>query len=182
MTDFLWPSDMDRAESEELQRVCEHLEQVVDERDEYRGHLAQICEMLGETPDGKPDIGAAWEGVAALVAQNEQLKAEYQKEIFDCIKWHNSYFETCAAEGSLVNPDSYLQMRLEDAGVGIDPSAHLAGVNEKAIQKFLGHLFHAPSSPVSPAKAHVVADWWEKFKFSQQKKINLIRQEAQCKS
>lgn len=28
MSDFLWPSDMDRAENEELNRVCERLEEV----------------------------------------------------------------------------------------------------------------------------------------------------------
>ena len=98
MTDFIWPSDMDRAEHEELQRVCEHLEQVVDERDEYRNHLAQICEMLGEMPNGKPDIGAAWESVAALTAQNKLFRSlltehfeEWEKDSgsWDEFSWHD---------------------------------------------------------------------------------------------
>jgi len=29
-TDFVWPSDADRAESDELNRVCEYLEEVLD--------------------------------------------------------------------------------------------------------------------------------------------------------
>lgn len=33
MTDFVWPSDIDRAENEELNRVCEYLERVIDELD-----------------------------------------------------------------------------------------------------------------------------------------------------
>ena len=36
MTDFIWPSDQDRAESEELNRVCEYLEEVLDERDAWQ--------------------------------------------------------------------------------------------------------------------------------------------------
>lgn len=31
MTDFIWPSDRARAENDELSRVCEHLEEVLDE-------------------------------------------------------------------------------------------------------------------------------------------------------
>ena len=79
MTDFIWPSDADRAENEELNRVCEYLELVFDERNEYRNHLAQICTMLGVNwSDGTPDIGAAWEGVNAIQEQNRRLQ-EHQK-------------------------------------------------------------------------------------------------------
>ena len=45
------------------------------ERDEFHKHLAHICELVGEVNDGMPDIGAAWESVAALVAMNEKLRA-----------------------------------------------------------------------------------------------------------
>ena len=33
MTDFIWPSDQDRTENDELNRVCEQLEAVMDDRD-----------------------------------------------------------------------------------------------------------------------------------------------------
>ena len=33
MSNFIWPSDLDRAENDELNRVCEQLEAVMDERD-----------------------------------------------------------------------------------------------------------------------------------------------------
>lgn len=49
MTQFIWPSDADRAENDELNRVCEHLEEVLDERDDVvaRYHLL-ASEMVYE--------------------------------------------------------------------------------------------------------------------------------------
>ena len=128
MTDFLWPSDMDRAEHEELQRVCEHLEQVVDERDEYRNHLAQICEMLGEMPNGKPDIGAAWESVAAVIAHQDKLV----HELSACQRVLHSL-----AHHGQVTPDY-----ASDAKAVIDskPDASLAEVKVQAIDEFKSEL------------------------------------------
>lgn len=37
--EFLWPSDLERAENENLNRVCEHLEEVLDERDKLQQKL-----------------------------------------------------------------------------------------------------------------------------------------------
>lgn len=42
MTDFIWPSDAARAESDELNRVCEHLEEVLDALDEAEGGLRAV--------------------------------------------------------------------------------------------------------------------------------------------
>lgn len=46
MTDFLWPSDYDRAQSVDLDRLCEHLEQVIDERDTLQSTLTEVREDL----------------------------------------------------------------------------------------------------------------------------------------
>lgn len=46
MSDFIWPSDMDRAESDELNRVCECLEAVWDERDELAAQNAKLKAAL----------------------------------------------------------------------------------------------------------------------------------------
>lgn len=46
MTDFVWPSDMDRAENPELNRVCEYLEEVWDERDALAAHVARLMGAL----------------------------------------------------------------------------------------------------------------------------------------
>lgn len=50
MNDFLWPSDRDRAENEELNRVCEQLEAVIDssksENPSPRGKLIEDYKRL----------------------------------------------------------------------------------------------------------------------------------------
>lgn len=43
---FVWPSDMDRAENEELNRVCEELEAVEDERASLLRQFMRACEEL----------------------------------------------------------------------------------------------------------------------------------------
>lgn len=45
--EFLWPSDADRAENDELNRVCEHLEYVIDDNDTFRSVLLKTYESLG---------------------------------------------------------------------------------------------------------------------------------------
>lgn len=47
MSHFIWPSDLDRAENDELNRVCDYLEEVLDERDaalDQKEALADIVE------------------------------------------------------------------------------------------------------------------------------------------
>ncbi|WP_027854407.1 hypothetical protein [Marinobacterium litorale] len=55
MTDFIWPSDLDRAENEELNRVCEYAEELLneiewlrDQRDEARETLSQWSNESGQ--------------------------------------------------------------------------------------------------------------------------------------
>ena len=58
MAEFIWPSDQDRADNDELNRVCEYLEEVMDERDaalereqalarEASYHQQEIDSLLG---------------------------------------------------------------------------------------------------------------------------------------
>ena len=44
MSDFVWPSDIDRAENDELNRVCEHAEQLEDDK-------ARLLKSLSEADD-----------------------------------------------------------------------------------------------------------------------------------
>lgn len=46
MTDFIWPSDQARAENDELNRVCEYLEEVLDELDALTEKLAESDHAL----------------------------------------------------------------------------------------------------------------------------------------
>lgn len=46
MTDFIWPSDQSRADSAELNRVCEYLERIWDERDELKAHQEALVGAL----------------------------------------------------------------------------------------------------------------------------------------
>lgn len=48
MTDFIWPSDAARAENSELDRVCEYLEEALDEHDALAAHVAELVEALME--------------------------------------------------------------------------------------------------------------------------------------
>ena len=40
--EFLWPSNQARADNKELDRVCDYLESVIDERDALESHLKRI--------------------------------------------------------------------------------------------------------------------------------------------
>jgi hypothetical protein len=46
MTNFIWPSDQDRADNDELNRVCEHLEAVMGERDALAADRAALLKEL----------------------------------------------------------------------------------------------------------------------------------------
>jgi hypothetical protein len=43
--EFVWPSDFDRAESDELNRVCEFAEELYGELDRLRDHADQLAEL-----------------------------------------------------------------------------------------------------------------------------------------
>ncbi|MCO4319972.1 hypothetical protein [Aliidiomarina quisquiliarum] len=45
MNDFVWPSDVDRAENEELNRVCEYLEEVLDEHETLTGKFQRLNDV-----------------------------------------------------------------------------------------------------------------------------------------
>lgn len=44
--EFVWPSDADRAESDELNRVCEYLEGVLDDRDRLLKSLSEMDDLF----------------------------------------------------------------------------------------------------------------------------------------
>lgn len=46
MTNFIWPSDIARAENDELNRVCEYLEEVLNERDALAAHVERLQDFL----------------------------------------------------------------------------------------------------------------------------------------
>ena len=46
MSDFVWPSDSDRAENDELNRVCEYLEEVLDTQEAARAQSDQGAEPV----------------------------------------------------------------------------------------------------------------------------------------
>lgn len=71
--DQLWVSD-----GEDPAVLAKEVVTLRGERDEFHGHLAQICEMLGEVNDGKPDTGAVWEGVNAMLDYNNRLKLQME--------------------------------------------------------------------------------------------------------
>lgn len=48
MAEFIWPSDLDRAENDELNRVCEHLKEVMDEYDAALEREQALNEMFQE--------------------------------------------------------------------------------------------------------------------------------------
>ena len=72
---------------------------LVKERDEHLDHLKQICEIVGEVHDGKHDIGVAWESVAAIKHQRDELaahlelikQAEQRRYPSDQGEWVGSY-------------------------------------------------------------------------------------------
>lgn len=47
MTNFIFPSDADRAENEDLDRVCQHAEELIGERDAALEREAALAEKLG---------------------------------------------------------------------------------------------------------------------------------------
>lgn len=81
MTDFIWPSDIARAENDELNRVCEHLEEVLDERDA----LAALCQegaavlerTANDTLDGRNMAVRLREANTTSLAR---LKAQWAQE------------------------------------------------------------------------------------------------------
>lgn len=100
MSDFIWPSDVARAESDELNRVCEHLEEVWDERDALAaklsrhtmdaGHAEQrraesraVREALGFEPDA--DDVSPRDLLDAIARLIEQKQAEAIFELTPCL-------------------------------------------------------------------------------------------------
>lgn len=75
-TAFVWPSDMDRAENDELNRVCEHLECVSDDNESFRNMLIRTFEALGAVQGalGCP-VGSEGVAVRELRDKNQALVA-----------------------------------------------------------------------------------------------------------
>lgn len=103
MNDFLRPSDMDRAENEELNRVCEHAEELQDEVERLQMQLvacgvvamANTRETATKQRDMHPDymsascqdVMAAVDREMALREERDQLKvyqAELVRELTSC--------------------------------------------------------------------------------------------------
>jgi len=87
MTDFVWPSDMDRAENPELNRVCEYLEEVWDEHEALAAHVERLEAVFrrGFESGDEHDLDA-WEVEAKIVLAEPpttslaRLKAEWQAD------------------------------------------------------------------------------------------------------
>jgi hypothetical protein len=73
MSDFIWPSDANRAENDELNRVCEFLEETLDRLEDVltdKGHLVGAIELLQQDVRRKMDERDAWQRMS------EQYKRE----------------------------------------------------------------------------------------------------------
>jgi hypothetical protein len=96
MNEFVWPSDFDRAESDELNRVCEFAEELYDEVERLRMQLAacgvvamaNTRETAAKQRDMHPDyMSASCQDVIravdremALREERDQLKAKLSRE------------------------------------------------------------------------------------------------------
>jgi len=70
-TNFIWPSDFDRAESDELNRVCEYAEELWDEA----GRLQAQIESFKSFTDAMLDI--SWQGGDADGATIQELALKH---------------------------------------------------------------------------------------------------------
>ena len=73
-TNFIWPSDIDRAESSELNRVCEHAEDLQAEVE----HMQQQNDYLSALASGQPLYGLE-EKIADLMQRNKALREEVER-------------------------------------------------------------------------------------------------------
>lgn len=62
MSDFIWPSDLDCAENEELNRVCEQLEAVMDERDALAAYVETLKDALEDITQAAQQEGLHFSG------------------------------------------------------------------------------------------------------------------------
>lgn len=80
VSDQLWVSD------------GEDPAELLAERNEHLDHLKQICEIVGEVENGKHDIGVAWESVAAIKHQRDELAA-HSDRLLGLLREHYYDFE-----------------------------------------------------------------------------------------
>jgi len=73
-TNFIWPSDIDRAESDELNRVCEYAEGIQSELE----RLQQQNNYLSALASGQPLYGLE-EKIADLMQRNKGLREEVER-------------------------------------------------------------------------------------------------------
>lgn len=70
MTDvFVFPSDMDRADNEELDRVCTYLEELLDKHANLKHHAAKVCavcEKASHWPDTPGELIALTDAIREL--------------------------------------------------------------------------------------------------------------------
>ena len=87
MSDFIWPSDLDRAESDELARVCEYLEEVCDERDALAAHVEDgkllVRDLLVDDVTDDATHLTEWAEIESPSASLDRLKAEWQVEVLE---------------------------------------------------------------------------------------------------
>lgn len=108
MTDgFVWPSDIDRAENEELNRVCEELEAVEDERasllrqfmcacEELTAMKAELAEEGGDAP-----VGSCISLITEIKAQRDALAAFAQEGISGLFESGLGWDADCIEETAL---------------------------------------------------------------------------------
>lgn len=104
---FVWPSDMDRAENEELNRVCEELEAVEDERASLLRQFMRACEeltaMKAELVNEGEDtpIGPCISLIIKLKSQHDALAAFAQEGISGLFESGMGWDADCIEENAL---------------------------------------------------------------------------------
>lgn len=114
---FVWPSDMDRAENEELNRVCERLQEVEDERNQLRNCFHRACEELSAMKaelvnDGEDiPIGPCVSLITKLKSQHDALAAFAQEGISGLFEsgmgWDADCIEETAIAYGLIYGEPY---------------------------------------------------------------------------
>ncbi|MCZ0926500.1 hypothetical protein L0636_01175 [Halomonas janggokensis] len=104
---FVWPSDIDRAENEELARVCDRLEEVEDECDELRKCFYRACEelsaMKAELANEGEDvpIGPCISLITKLKSQHDALAAFAQEGISGLFESGMGWDADCIEEAAI---------------------------------------------------------------------------------
>ena len=92
MTDFIWPSDQARAENDELNRVCEYLEEVLGERDALAAHVGVVHQHFENREELNP---ATWAVRGMKLMQEAPTTSLTRQKLL----WQAEAVETAVARG-----------------------------------------------------------------------------------